>query len=175
MFAAPIFGLGVTNYAVYFGTYYDGAVLSVRLHRGEETEQPEREQWEEQEGPDDPVIEIKDLTTRELFSIAINDPDLQPMGKSATFSFLLASLERSSYPCERVNVKNVVLESSQNNISVTLSIKEKKFRAPLLPSDQCMTFNHKVRRSLWKRQLVMTNAQPPGFSGFSFQPNVVQA
>ena len=91
VFAAPIFGLGVTDDAVYFGTYYDGAVLSVRLHRGEaeeqpgeETEQP-REQGEEEEHV--PVIEIKDLTTRELFSIAINDPDLQPIGEPAIFSF----------------------------------------------------------------------------------------
>ena len=91
--AAPIFGLGVTDDAVYFGTYYDGAVLSVWLHRGEgveqareETEHPGEQQGEEREEPDVPVIEIRDLTTRELFSIAINDPDLQPIGKSAIFN-----------------------------------------------------------------------------------------
>ena len=94
MFAAPIFGLGVMDDAVYFGTYYDGAVLSVRLLSGEDlgepgkdAEHPGKQQGEEREEPDAPVIEIKDLTTRELFSIAINDPDLQPISKSATFSF----------------------------------------------------------------------------------------
>ena len=93
VFAAPIFGLGVTDDAVYFGTYYDGAVLSVRLHRGEGAERPgeeEKQPAEQQEGareePGVPVIEIKDLTTRELFSIAINNPDLQPIGKSAKFN-----------------------------------------------------------------------------------------
>ena len=83
MFAAPIFGLGITDDAVYFGTYYDGAVLSVRLHRGKDAEQPGEQQREAREEPDVPVIEIKDLTTRELFSIAVNDPDLQPIGESA--------------------------------------------------------------------------------------------
>ena len=83
VFAAPIFGLGITDDAVYFGTYYDGAVLSVRLHRGKDAEQPGEQQREDREEPDVPVIEIKDLTTRELFSIAINDPDLQPIGESA--------------------------------------------------------------------------------------------
>ena len=55
------------------------------MHRGEAEEQPGEQQGEEQEKSDSPLIEIKDLTTRELFSIAINDPDLQPIGEPATF------------------------------------------------------------------------------------------
>ena len=98
MFTAPIYGLGVTEERVYFVTYYDGAVLSVGLQRGEEKEQPgdQREGQEQQESeaeePEGLVIEIKDLTTRAMFSIAVADPGVQPKGKLEQLQSNLSSI-----------------------------------------------------------------------------------
>ncbi len=137
VYAAPIYGLGVTDSRVYFVTYYDGALLSVRI-QGEDSEQPsqnitqeqgevaeepemsaeqqqdlmdsikkmllrgkteqpnhqrskrelqtggeakEQPQWGAEEQPDQPMVEIQDMTSEAMFSIAIADPKLQPMGE----------------------------------------------------------------------------------------------